>query len=174
MPAGILGDYFKSTLSGCVKIAEGLGLGTEQIKSGVSKIKPVEHRLQLIPNPNNILVIDDSYSGNPDGVKEAIKVLSEFTDRRKIYLTPGLVEMGEKKEEVHRSIGKQLATVADKVMLIKNSVTPFIASGLEQAGYKKEQISWFDSALAAHRSLKNFLQPNDVIIFQNDWSDNYL
>ena len=106
-----------------IKIAESLGMSSEEILKGIANIKPVEHRLQPIKSAGGVLVIDDAYNGNPAGVAEAIKVLSRFENRRKLFITPGLVETGKATAEIHRKIGQQLAGVADVVILIKNSVT---------------------------------------------------
>jgi UDP-N-acetylmuramyl pentapeptide synthase len=128
---GLLGEYALGDVDAAVKIGKSLGMADEDIKRGIANIKPVEHRLQPIKSAGDILVIDDAYNGNPDGVREAIKVLSRFVNRRKVVITPGLVEMGKSAAEVHRAIGKELAGVADVVILIKNSVTGFIAEGIQ-------------------------------------------
>jgi len=120
------------------------------------------------------LAIDDSYNANPDGIREAVKVLSRYQNRRKIYLTPGLVEVGTRACEIHLDLGRNLAKVADLVILIKNSATPRIAQGLKEAGFSEDKIIWFESALQAHGSLEKILKAGDVILFQNDWPDNYL
>ena len=165
----VLGEYIWAVINACVIIARQFGMKDQEILAGIAKIQPVPHRLQKIENPNGITVIDDSYNGNPDGVREAIKVLSRFDGRRKVYITPGLVEAGEKAKALHNAIGKQLNGVADLLILVKNSVTPFIAEELDQ-----HKVIWFDSALEAHAALPNILQKGDVILFQNDWPDNYL
>lgn len=170
----LLGEYALGDVSAAIRIAKSLGMGNEEIKKGVEKIQPVEHRLQPIKSAGDVLVIDDAYNGNSAGVREAIKVLSRFKDRRKIFITPGLVETGKKADEVHRKIGQELANVADLVILTKNSVTPFIEAGLKSAGYSPEKITWFDTAQIAHENLKNILKPKDVILFQNDWGDQYI
>lgn len=170
-----LGEYIIPEILGVIKLSEKLGLSVKEISDGIASMKPVEHRLQPIYNHNTkILVIDDSYNGNPQGVKEAIAVLSKFDQHRRIYLTPGLVEAGERTRDIHYNIGKQLAKVAGLVILIKNTVTPFIAEGLEKNGFKKEDIIWFNSAKEAHANLGKLLRPYDVILFQNDWPDNYI
>lgn len=169
----IIGEYILGNVIVVSQIGLSLGMTVSDIKKGLALLQPVEHRLQPIRGNGNVLVIDDSYNGNPDGVREAIKVLGSFSDRRKIYLTPGLVETGPSNQKIHTEIGRHLAEVADIVVLIKNSVTPYIASGLESAGFKKENIIWFDTALLAHKSLDQILKPNDVILFQNDWGDQY-
>ncbi len=170
----LLGSYALGDVSAAIKIAKSLGISNEEVKKGVEKIQPVEHRLQPIKSAGDILVIDDAYNGNSTGVTEAIRALSRFYGRRKIYITPGLVETGSRAAEVHRQIGRELASTADLVILIKNSVTPFIAEGLKAAGYAPEKIVWFDTAQAAHEDLKNILKPKDVVLFQNDWGDQYL
>ena len=170
----LLGEYALGDVSAAVRLAKSLGLNEEEIKRGVEKIQPVEHRLQPIKSAGGVLVIDDAYNGNSTGVSEAIKVLSRFQSRRKIYITPGLVETGRQAGEVHKKIGQELASVADLVILIKNSVTPFIAEGLKAAGFSPDKMVWFDTALVAHENLKNILRPGDVVLFQNDWGDQYL
>lgn len=174
----LLGEYALADVDAAIKIAKFLGMTNEEIKKGIAKIKPVEHRLQPIQSAGNVLVVDDAYNGNPQGVKEAIKVLSRFTDRRKIYITPGLVEMGKASKEVHLEIGKELAGVADVVILVKNSVTPWIEEGLNSAdkliSRSAYQLIWFSTAQEAHAALPKILKPGDVILFQNDWGDQYV
>ncbi len=170
----LLGEYIVGNLSGCIQLAQKLNLSINQIALGIGQMKPVEHRLQPIYNKHsNVLVIDDSYNGNPKGVQEAVKVLARFQQQRRIYLTPGLVESGERAEEIHYNIGKQLSKVAGVVILVRNSVTPYIAKGLTENGFDAERILWFDSAKQAHKGLGKILRPYDVILFQNDWPDNY-
>jgi UDP-N-acetylmuramoyl-tripeptide--D-alanyl-D-alanine ligase len=170
----ILGSYAIGTANGMLAISESLNLSEDQIIKGLCQIKSVPHRLQKLKSQSGVLVIDDSYNGNSEGVKEAILTLSQFKSRRKIYLTPGLVETGKMAKEIHTKIGNELSHVADLVILIKNSVTPFIEEGLIASGYKKEKIIWFESTSEAHNSLSKLLQENDIILFQNDWPDNYV
>lgn len=172
----LLGEYALGDVDAAVKIGQSLGMSAEDIKKGIANIKPIEHRLQPVKGSVDVLIIDDAYNGNPAGVAEAIKVLSRFTNRRKIYISPGLVEMGKATAEVHRAIGKQLAEVADVVILIKNSVTPFIAEGIgyRVGGKEKPEVIWFNTAQEAHSSFVKIIRPGDVVVFQNDWGDNYL
>jgi UDP-N-acetylmuramoyl-tripeptide--D-alanyl-D-alanine ligase len=171
----LLARYVVGDVIASIIVARKLGLSWENIKNGISKISPPPHRLQAIKNETTgVLVIDDSYNGNPDGVAESIKVLSQFEGRRKIFITPGLVEMGQKTTEIHRKIGKQLARTVDLVMLIQNSVTNYIGEGLLEAGFPEERIIRFDNTLACHKGFAKYIKPKDVILFQNDWPDNYI
>ncbi|VVA44400.1 UDP-N-acetylmuramoyl-tripeptide-D-alanyl-D-alanine ligase [Candidatus Roizmanbacteria bacterium] len=171
----VLGQYNLDKVDGVIYLAKKLSLTAQEIENGLKKIKTPAHRLQPILNrEKNILVIDDSYNGNPDGVEEAIKTLSLFKKRRKIFITPGLVEIGNKSREVHQRIGQRLNDVADLVILIKNSVTPGVETGLIKAGFDKKNIIWFDSMMEAQNNLGTILKSGDVVLFQNDWPDNYV
>ncbi len=169
----ILAEYVIGNVSAGVLIGKMLGMKDGEIRLGISKIKPVDHRLQVNLNANNILIIDDTYNGNSDGVREGIKLLSKFDARRKVYVTPGLVETGELSKAIHYEIGNQLAKVADFVILIKNSVTQFIYEGLIDSGFSKDNIIWYDSPKETWDNLYSNLKANDVVLLQNDWSDNY-
>jgi len=170
----ILGEYNLDKIDGVIYLAKKLGLTTQEIDNGLKKIKTPAHRLQPVLNrEKNILVIDDSYNGNPDGVEEGIKTLALFKKRRKIFITPGLVEIGSKSRDVHQRIGKRLNDVVDLVILVKNSVTSYIEEGLINAGFNKNNIIWFDSMMEAQNNLGSILKSGDVILFQNDWPDNY-
>lgn len=171
----VLGQFNLDKINGVIYLAKKLGLTPQEIENGLKKIKTPAHRLQPILNrEKNILVIDDSYNGNPDGVEEAIKTLSLFKKRRKIFVTPGLVEIGIKSREVHQKIGKRLNDVVDLVILVKNSVTLNIEEGLIKAGFNKKNILWFDSMMEAQNNLGGILRSGDVVLFQNDWPDNYV
>ena len=88
-------------------------------------------------------------------------------------VTPGLVEMGSRKEKVHKEIGKQLARASiEKVILIRNSVTPFIEAGLQEEQYKGE-LMWFEKALDAFAALPSLTASGDIVLLQNDWPDQY-
>jgi len=174
MNVSSLGEYILGDVVACIIVAKNFGLSIEQIKKGIFNIKPVEHRLQPIKGQGDVLIIDDSYNSNPDGVEEAIKVLNKFQDKRKLFITPGIVETGEDTAKIHEKIGQSLAKVADLVILVKNSATPFIAKGLRDGGFSEEKIIWFETAQKAHDSLGNILKPKDVILFQNDWGDQYV
>jgi UDP-N-acetylmuramoyl-tripeptide--D-alanyl-D-alanine ligase len=171
---GFLPSYIIGVISASALVGQSLGLSEQEILRGVFEARPAPHRLNLSRRSNNILVIDDSYNGNPEGVKEAILVLERFSGRRKIFATPGLVEMGKDMERVHFGIGRDLSRIADLVLLVKSSASVFIEKGLIESGFPAENIKKFNSMPELHNSLFGILKEGDVILFQNDWPDNYL
>jgi UDP-N-acetylmuramyl pentapeptide synthase len=84
-----------------------------------------------------------------------------------------LVELGKKSDEVHLEIGKSLAGAVEVVLLVKNEATLKIKEGLLKAGFDEKHIQFFSTALEAHKALSSILQKGDVVVFQNDLTDNY-
>ena len=60
----LLGELNIRNIVLCASVALALGLTADQISRGIRKIQPVEHRLQLIPNPGGITLIDDAFNSN--------------------------------------------------------------------------------------------------------------
>lgn len=173
LKSALLGLHQIGPLAAAAEIALNLGLSFDQVKDGISKTMPFDHRLEPKTDNAGVITLDDSYNGNPDGVSAVIAFLASLKDCRRFYVTPGLVEMGLQTEDIHKQIGKQLARASiEKVILIRNSVTSYIEEGLKEEGYKGEVI-WFDDALAAFAALPLLTVKGDVVLLQNDWPDQY-
>lgn len=169
----LIGLHQIGPLIAAIDIAYRLGMPLEQIQKGVANTKPFHHRLAPTTDENDIVTIDDSYNGNPDGVKVAIEFLGSLKNHKRFYVTPGLVEMGSRAKTVHEEIGKQLAQAKiENVILIKNSVTEYIERGLKKSNYEGK-ILWFDDALSTYAALPHLTIKGDVVLLQNDWPDQY-
>lgn len=167
----LLGMHNVGPLAAGIDLALSLGLTAKQVEKGIAKTKPFEHRMQPT-SAGGIWTIDDSYNGNPDGARVAIEFLSSIKGHRRVYVTPGLVEVGPATAVVHTQIGLELATKVDVVILVKNSATPFISEGLIAGGFKGK-VLWYEDGLSCLNSLSQVTKSGDVVLLQNDWSDNY-
>lgn len=70
----LLGEANIYNILASITLANYLGLNMEELKRGVFKIRPVEHRLEL-KSYGRINYIDDAYNSNPEGSKMAVEVL---------------------------------------------------------------------------------------------------
>ncbi|HEX5455751.1 MAG TPA: Mur ligase family protein [Candidatus Saccharimonadales bacterium] len=169
---GMVGKHLIGPISVCLSLALEIGLSEGEIKKAIRTTKPFEHRLQ----PKEIggaWIIDDTYNGSLEGFRAGLELLKELKAKRKIYVTPGLVDQGEETENVHKEIGRLIAKCApDRVVLINNSVTSYIKDSLEGSGYKGE-IDLRDDPLEFYTNLEHMLAAGDIALLQNDWTDNY-
>lgn len=168
----LLGRHQIGPLLAAADVAHELGMSPKQIEKGIQSIEPYPGRLEPQKRPGNVVVLNDSYNGNPDGVRSVIEFLKEIEAKRRIYVTPGLVEMGPRTEEVHTEIGRQLAEGIDVVVLMNNSVTPYITAGLEEYKFNGK-LKTVDDPVKFYNSLDQFTKAGDVVLIQNDWPDNY-
>ncbi len=154
-----------------IAIAHDLGLSAKQIEAGLQNVEPFEHRMQ--PRKlHGAWIIDDTYNGNSQGVQAGLELLASLSAKRRIYVTPGLVEQGSSTQDVHELIGQQAAESADIVVLMQNSVTDYIVQGLSDSDFKGE-IMIIDNPLEFYTNLDQFVAAGDVVLMQNDWTDNY-
>ena len=170
--SGLIGRHQVGPLAFAAVLAKELGLSDAQIKSGIAKTVPFEHRMRPY-QLNGAWIIDDTYNGNLEGVKAGTALLKELPAKRKLYITPGLVDQGGQAKAVHEQMGRLIAGAEpDTVVLMKNSAAPDIARGLQAAGYKGE-VQIEDNPLDYYTHLQAFIAAGDVVLMQNDWTDNY-
>ncbi len=168
----LLGKHSVSNVCLAAAVAYKLGLTPEEIAMGVNRIPALKHRLELLPNNKNIVIIDDSYNSNEDGTRAAMEVLDTFKGR-KIVLTPGLVELGKMENLINMEFGKRLAKHADIVIVIGKHNAEMLISGLTDGGMSKENIMFAKSLNKGNALLNGIVKDGDVVLFENDLPDNY-
>jgi UDP-N-acetylmuramoyl-tripeptide--D-alanyl-D-alanine ligase len=169
---GLLGEHHVGPVALVAVLAYELGMSVDQIEAAVATVHPHEHRM----SPYQLAgawVIDDTYNGNIEGIRAGTQLLKELPGKRKLYVTPGLVDQGEETAAVHQEMGKLIAVAApDVVILMKNSVTEYITAGLQESGFAGELRIETDP-LAFYTNLAHIVAVGDVVMMQNDWPDNY-
>lgn len=150
-----------------------LGLNDRQIANGIAKIEPIEHRLQLITRTGCMTVIDDAFNSNINGAKQAFDVLACFVNNRKIVITPGMVELGDKEKELNREFGSKLAECTDIAILVGEKHTQPIVQGMKEKGFPEERIYVRRTLDEAVKLLETIGTSDDIVLFENDLPDNY-
>ena len=173
---------FRTTLLGvhnvlnvllAVATGRALGLRLRQMAHAVRRVEPVEHRLAL-RSENGITVIDDAFNSNPVGARNAVEILGRMDGGRRVIVTPGMVEMGERQDQENRTLGHHIARHdIDLAVLIGDAQTAALQAGLHAADMPDDRIRIFDSLFDAQDFLKTYLQPGDVVLYENDLPDQY-
>lgn len=168
----LLGRHQLGFLAFAAALALELGVSEKQVQAGIAKTKSFEHRMQ----PYQLAgawIVDDTYNGNLEGIRAGTALMKELAAKRKIYVTPGLVDQGTETQRIHREAGKLIAEAKpDMVVLMKNSVTGFIQEGLA-VGHFKGELRVEADPLDFYTNLKHFVAAGDLVVMQNDWTDNY-
>jgi len=143
-------------------IAREMGLTDEDIRKGLGSLRSYDQRLEIL-NWKNVVIINDSYNANPDSMRAAVEILSEYpADGKKYALLGDMLELGETSIDEHKALGEYLKqkniygliTIGDHAQYISESG-------------KKEGIIYTlhaeDHAEAAE-VLEDVLEKNDVLL----------
>ena len=161
-------------------ILAGLALGREfdipitKLQQAVRNVKPIEHRLEL-KKMGYFYQIDDAYNSNPVGAKSALEVLSMMPGL-KVVVTPGMIELGDKEEELNKEFGKQIATIskADYVVLIGEKRTLPIKEGLMEAKFNMDNLIVYNDVKEAYNFIRGIKTKKEIYaLFENDLPDTY-
>jgi UDP-N-acetylmuramoyl-tripeptide--D-alanyl-D-alanine ligase len=145
-----------------------LGVGPETIVKAISNLKAIPHRLELKKLANGLIIIDDAYSSNIDGFKEALKLLATFNNHQKVIVTPGIVELGKITYAIHKELGAYVDQSCDKILLVGKSDR---TRGLEDGISVKNKIHYLNSIKELYDHIDNI--ENTVLLIENDLPDNY-
>lgn len=169
----LLGKHNVSNILAAVTAALECGMTLSEIAQAVELVQPVEHRLQLIQGAGGVTVIDDAYNANPEGVKTALEVLAQFSDGKRVLITPGMVELGPIEEQENYEMGRRAASSCDVAILVGRRRTQPIARGLRDAGFPESQLFVVGSLNEATEKMKTLVGPGAVVLFANDLPDTY-
>lgn len=150
-----------------------LGVSPDDVKIAVKMLESVPHRLEII-NGGDIVIIDDAFNSNPAGSAYAIDALGYF-DGLKVLVTPGMVELGTKQNELNFAFGEHAAKICDYIYIVGNENYDSISNGAKNAGFDVEN------------KLKQVLNPNEAVdmvramqsdrkkyvLLENDLPDNF-
>ncbi len=168
----LLGRHQIAPLALAAVIALGMGLNAVEVETANAAVTPYEHRMSSY-FINGATVIDDTYNGNLEGIMAGLSFLQEIEAKRKVYVTPGLVDQGGETATVHCQIAAKIAEIApDLLVLMQNSATAIIADELAKLHYSGA-VQVQDDPLSFYQGLEHIVRAGDVVLMQNDWTDNY-
>ena len=169
----LLGEHNVQNVLGAIAYAHGTGISLEKLTLPVKRIAAVPHRLQLLDKGGNMTFIDDAYNSNPSGCRAALNVLGLF-DACRILVTPGMVELGAKQEELNFEFGQEAAKACDHIVLVGKAQTVPIYNGIKDAGYNMDNVFVADSLNEALDHVGAYqTDKKKIVLLENDLPDNY-
>jgi UDP-N-acetylmuramoyl-tripeptide--D-alanyl-D-alanine ligase len=176
-------QHFSTTLVGrhnitnillATAVARHLGVPLAEIALRVATLQSAEHRLQRKTLPGDITVIDDAYSANPVGARNALDVLALYKAGRRVLITPGMVELGELQAQENQKFGRSAAQVCTDIVLVGIEQTIPIQKGIHETRFDENHLHIFDTREEAIAWFKTELRSGDTVLFLNDLPDTYL
>ncbi len=169
----LLGEHNVQNVLGAIAYCHGIGIPLEKLVLPVKRISAVPHRLQLLDKGGNLTFIDDAYNSNPSGCRAALNVLGLF-DACRILVTPGMVELGAKQEELNFEFGQEASKACDYIVLVGKNQTLPIYNGIKESGYNMDNVYVADTLNEALAKVQAYqTDKKKIVLLENDLPDNY-
>ena len=169
----LLGKHNVTNVLLAVAVGRSQGLRLRQMAHAAERIDPIEHRLQLRAR-GDITVIDDAFNSNPVGARNAVEILGQMNTGRRVIVTPGMVELGDRQWDENKTLGSHIARHdLDLAVLIGDEQTAPIQEGLAESDFPSDRIKVFSSLFDAQDFLDRHLEAGDVVLYENDLPDQY-
>ncbi|MCL2473861.1 MAG: UDP-N-acetylmuramoyl-tripeptide--D-alanyl-D-alanine ligase [Alphaproteobacteria bacterium] len=152
------------------------GIEPEKIVLALHTLPSIQHRLAVIPNADGTTYIDDAYNSNQKGFENAMELLDMLGREKKgrrILISPGIIELGEKSYEVHRELGLKAAKCADVLIVIRADRLKGLGDGFKEGGAIEngKTLLAMDNFAEAVQWLRSNLRAPDVYLVENDLID---
>lgn len=154
----ILGSFNAQNLGACIEVAKFLGLDFSRIAQKIQNLKSVEHRLEIVENPNK-LIIDDGFNGNLKGMIASYELCDQYNSR-KVVVTPGIVESTKKDNEI---LAQKIEEIFDLVI-----VTSALNREIFKKIISKNKLIILDDKSKLVDALAKNTSNGDLILFSND------
>jgi UDP-N-acetylmuramoyl-tripeptide--D-alanyl-D-alanine ligase len=169
----LLGEANISDLLAAVAVAHSMGVPDDRISYAVSQIQPVEHRLSIKRTPGGLTIVDDAYNSNPVGSRMAMEVLGGMTGGKRIVVTPGMIELGERQHELNAEFGRNVARNADCAIIVGRYNRDAISEGIDDVKTPALDVHYVDSFADAQALLSKVAAPGDTVLYENDLPDTF-
>jgi UDP-N-acetylmuramoyl-tripeptide--D-alanyl-D-alanine ligase len=159
-----------SNVACAVAVALALGVPTGAIVKRLPGLPVASNRLQVHESAAGFRIIDDTYNANPAGSRVALERLSAAggASRRRVVVTPGMVELGRRQYPENEALGERCSSVATDVIVVGRT-----NRGALVAGLNGPRVVLVEDREAAVNWIRHNLEPGDVVLYENDLPDHF-
>ncbi len=134
------GEHMVYNALAAVCVGSLLGVGKEEMKSGIRHLQAVKGRSNVIQLPAGIL-IDDCYNANPVSMKAAIDLL-QLAPQRKVAVLGDMFELGEGEIAMHAEVGKYAMSRGTDVLVCIGGLSRHMYQGAKET-ISKNAVYYF-------------------------------
>ncbi len=168
----LIGEHNVANVVGAIAVANSLGMTLKELKIPVRRLESVKHRLEL-KQFGNVTAIDDAYNSNPVGSRSAVETLAKFNGTR-ILITPGMVELGAREEELNEKFGTYAADSCDYILLVGKKLAGYVYDGVISKNFPVDRCLRFTTFNEAYDHAMNIkADGHKYILIENDLPDSY-
>lgn len=158
----LIGEHSLKSAVAAACVGAKLGLTSQQVAIGVSKITPVPGRMQILRGVEDSTIIDDSYNASPLAVSAALQTLGDIDAPQRIAILGSMNELGASSAQAHETVG----TLCDPaklewVVTIGEEASTYLAPAATKRGC---QVKSFKDPYSAGGFVHSVLKPKAVVL----------
>lgn len=168
----LLGIHSVQNIMAAILVAEYKNIDMKTVITAIKKLRPVKNRLEYKYVNSKLSIIDDAFNSNPEGIREAIKILGNYENKKRILITPGLIDLGSKTEEIHNELGAYLTQYVDEVYIVGKLNREAIIKGIKTTDFDQNNVYECDNFIDAYDVATN-QDVEKVVLIANDLPDKF-
>ncbi len=164
--APIIGAHHAYNIGAATLVANYLGMSGEEIAKHCLTIPTDIHGSIKLYKYGKASIIDDSYNSNPRGFCAALDVLNLYPqEKRRIVITRGMLELGERSDAEHEKIAGEISFIADELVVITKDFIEPLKNGVVEKYNLDILVKDQPNTLLTY--LKSLKDENVVILLEN-------
>ena len=150
-----------------------LGLPVEDIIRGLSLLKPVPGRMNLLRGIGGVTIIDDTYNSSPAAAQAALRTLYEFTDvPSRVAVFGDMLELGGSSQAEHEKLGRMCdPSLLSWVVVVGVAATQYLAPAARSTGC---QVHVARNAIEAGEFVRSITEPGTVVLVKGSQNEIFL
>ncbi|MBP9819444.1 UDP-N-acetylmuramoyl-tripeptide--D-alanyl-D-alanine ligase [Candidatus Woesebacteria bacterium] len=101
-----VGLHYRSIIAAVARVAEELKMSQLAVIKRLSTFEPSSAFITTRQTENGSFIIDDGGTSNPKGFAAALDLVSQLEYPKKILVTSGIVDLGEKTQSIHQELAQ--------------------------------------------------------------------
>ena len=101
-------------------------------------------------------------------------MLGSFDGFKKVIITPGLIELGDKEYDCNYALGLEAAKFCDIIILVGKNRSKPLKAAVEATEFDRKNLYVAQSFKDALDIYLSFADKDTVLLIENDLPDNYL
>lgn len=159
----LLGTHTVENILPAIYLAKKLGMTTEQIKKGVSSLKPLPKTMMMHTAKSGFTFVDDTFNASPESVLAALSYMKIYKKKRYLVLEP-MIELGKNAEIDHYKLGKEIGQICSVLYVTNDNFYKHIQKGIDDSGGKCELLAYSIPHIAS--DLMTRVKKDDIVVLE--------
>jgi UDP-N-acetylmuramoyl-tripeptide--D-alanyl-D-alanine ligase len=168
----VLGEQGARAAAAAAAVGIKLGMTSDNVAAGLSAIRAVSGRMNILRGVEGSTIIDDTYNSSPLAAAASLRVLYQLQAPQKIAVLGSMNELGAITAEAHDVLGSLCdPSQLSYIVTVGDDAATYLAPAAKRNGC---QVMSFKSALEAGAFVHKVMEEQSIVLFKGSQGGIYL